>query len=61
MNFSKPSLLQKPHDPSQSLMDFGDFEDTQVLKPKPVSNLVNGKSGGGGGLSAQDLSFFEGL
>ena len=43
----------------QSLLEFGDFESpktAQLSKPTP---LMAGKSGGG--LSAQDLSFFEGL
>ena len=43
----------------QSLLDFGDFESPRTASlPKPTP-LVASESGGG--LSAQDLSFFEGL
>lgn len=45
--------------PDRSLLDFGDFESprtTSIPKPTP---LVDNKSRGG--LSAQDLSFFEGF
>ena len=52
--------LVPPHPvQEQSLLDFGDFESPKIASlPKPTS-LKAGKSGEG--LTAQDLSFFEGL
>ena len=50
-----------PPQPGQeeSLLEFGDFESPKTAQPPKPAPLVAGKSGGG--LSAQDLSFFEGL
>lgn len=50
-----------PSQPRQeeSLLEFGDFESPKTAQPPKPTPLVAGKSGGG--LSAQDLSFFEGL
>lgn len=47
-----------------SLMDFGDFgSSASTIAPVVANKLTNGgnSSAGGGGLSAQDLSFFEGM
>lgn len=56
---------EKRNPTTPSLMDFGDFGSSSSMMPAPslsANKLVNsGKSSVGGGLSAQDLSFFEGL
>lgn len=43
----------------QSLLDFGDFESPKTASLSKSTPPMAGKPGGG--LSAQDLSFFEGL
>ena len=50
-----------PPQPEQerSLLDFGDFESPRTASTSKPTSLVDNKSSGG--LSAQDLSFFEGL
>jgi hypothetical protein len=59
----KPFEQPMPHSPT--LMEFGDFD--SLMPVAQIQNPTVGKvdrkpaSGGGGGLSAQDLSFFEGL
>ena len=58
---SVPRHNPAPPQPEQerSLFEFGDFESPKTAQlPKPTP-LITSKSGGG--LSAQDLSFFEGL
>lgn len=50
-----------PPQPEQekSLLDFGDFESPRAASLPKSTPLMRNKSGGG--LSAQDLSFFEGF
>jgi hypothetical protein len=56
---SKPAPRQQPEQ-ERSLLDFGDFESPKTVSMmKPTSLVVADETGAG--LSAQDLSFFEGL
>ena len=58
-SISRPNPALPQTEQERSLLDFGDFESPATVPiPKPTL-LVASESGGG--LSAQDLSFFEGL
>lgn len=55
----RPNPTPPQPEREQSLLDFGDFESPKTAsRPKPTLLTADDS---GGGLSAQDLSFFEGL
>ena len=56
---SRTSRVLPQPEREQPLLDFGDFESPQTASMQKPTSLVDDSSNGG--LSAQDLSFFEGF
>ena len=58
---SRSSPAPPPREQERSLLDFGDFESPETASIPKQKRLLSVADESGAGLSAQDLSFFEGL